>query len=157
MEPNLGSKTSHFFTNRHPETSNPPKTSQDPQNLLQDPSGTPPRLLQASPKRFQSMTSKANLTKSSPFLKFWLNNITLQHSEYSLGPIHWMNFTFLYFIFVGHWFLFIRHRALRLVRDPDPQRLLSDHRTQCIGLSSFLTMSYSLDVVFLWTHPQNSK
>ena len=106
MEPNLGSKTSHFFTNRHRETSNPPKTSQDPQNLLQDPSGTPPRLLQASPKRFQSMTFRANLTKSSPFLKFWLNNITLQHSEYSLGPIHWMHFTSLCFTFVGHWFLF---------------------------------------------------
>ena len=93
MEPNLGSKTSHFFINRHRETSKPPKTSQDPQNLLQDHSGTPPRLLQASLKRFQSMTFKANLTKSSPFLKFWLNNITLQHSEYSLGPIHWIHCT----------------------------------------------------------------
>ena len=67
MEPNLGSKTLHFLTNRHRETSNPPKTSQDPQNLLQNPSRTPPELLQASPKRVQSITFRPHLAKSVSF------------------------------------------------------------------------------------------
>ena len=84
MEPNLGSKTSHFFINRHRETSNPPKTSQGPQNPLQDSSGTPPKLLQASPKCFQGMTSRGHSATSSPFRKFWLKYITFHSGECSL-------------------------------------------------------------------------
>ena len=86
MEPNLGSKTSHFFTNRHRETSNPPKTSQDPQNLLQDPSGTPPRLLQASPKRFQSITFRANFTKSLPFSQILAQQHNMSTFKILTGP-----------------------------------------------------------------------
>ena len=82
----MGSKTLHFYTNRHRETYNPPKTSQDPQNLLQDPSGTPPRLLQASPKRFQSITFGPNLAKSKPFSQIMAQQYNMSTFTILTGP-----------------------------------------------------------------------
>ena len=86
MEPNLGSKTLHFLTNRHRETSNPPKTSQDPQNLLQNPSRTPPRLLQASPKRVQSITFRPHLAKSVSFSQILAQQHNKSTFEILTGP-----------------------------------------------------------------------
>ena len=162
MEPNLGSKTLPFFTNRHRETSNPPKTSQDPQNLLQDPSGTPPRLLQASPKRFQSITFRPNLAKSLPFSHILAQQHNMSTFKIFAGPntLDAFHFSLLYIrgtlVSVLAYFFYI-HRALRLVRDPGPPGLLSAHCIQCAGFCSFLIINWSLDVDFLWPDPQNSK
>ena len=48
MEPNLGSKTLHFFTNRHREASNPPKTPKTA-------SKTPPELFPGASKPLQNV------------------------------------------------------------------------------------------------------
>ena len=106
----LGVQNLAFF---YKSASGDQQPSQDLPRLPKTPktsSRTPPELLPGSSKPLQNASRALFLDpiwqNLCLFLKFWLNNITNQHLNYSLGPIHSMHFTSLCFIFVGHWFPF---------------------------------------------------